>query len=105
MGFIGSNDIIVGLVLLEHEPHGLDVFFGEAPVPFGVEITEEQFILEAFFDLGQGTSYFTGDKGLTSPWRFMIKENPVAGMQAVGFAVIHCDPKGKVLGAAIGAAR
>ena len=38
----GGDDVVVGLVLLEHQPHGLDVVAGEAPVALGVEVAEAQ---------------------------------------------------------------
>ena len=47
MGFAGGDDVIVGLVLLQHQPHRLDVVAGEAPVALGVEVAEEQLVLQA----------------------------------------------------------
>ena len=41
------DDEIVGLVLLQHEPHRPDVVPGEAPVPLGVEIAEPHLAPEA----------------------------------------------------------
>ena len=37
-------DVVVGLVLLEHQPHRLDVVAGEAPVALGVEVAERQLV-------------------------------------------------------------
>ena len=48
VGFAGGDDVIVRFVLLEHEPHGFDVFFGVAPVAFGIEVAE----VKAGRDLG-----------------------------------------------------
>jgi hypothetical protein len=44
----GGDDEIVGVVLLEHQPHRLDVVAGEAPVALGIEVAEEQLVLEPF---------------------------------------------------------
>jgi len=104
MGFAGGDDIIVGGGLLEHEPHGLDVFFGVAPVAFGVEVTEVEFGLESGADVGDGAGDFAGDEGLAASGGFVIEEDAVAGVEAVGFAVIDGDPIGVDLGAGVGAA-
>ena len=36
----GGDDVVVGLVLLQHPPHRLDVVAGEAPVALGVEVAQ-----------------------------------------------------------------
>ena len=36
----GRDHVVVGLVLLEHQPHRLDVVAGEAPVALGVEVAQ-----------------------------------------------------------------
>ena len=36
----GGDHVVVGLVLLEHQPHRLDVVLGVAPVALGVEVAE-----------------------------------------------------------------
>ena len=36
----GRDHVVVGLVLLEHQPHRLDVVLGVAPVALGVEVAE-----------------------------------------------------------------
>ncbi len=40
----GRDHIIVRLVLLQHQPHGLDVITGKAPVTARIEIPQPQFI-------------------------------------------------------------
>ena len=42
VGLSGRDDVVAGLVLLEHQPHRLDVVAGEAPVALGVEVAEPQ---------------------------------------------------------------
>jgi len=41
VSFVGSANIIVGVVLLEDGPHGVDVFRRIAPVAFGVEVSDD----------------------------------------------------------------
>src|SRR5918992_2721439 len=50
----GGYDVVVRLVLLEHEPHGLDVVLGIAPVPLRVEVPERKLLLQPELD-GGGT--------------------------------------------------
>ena len=43
VGLARGDDVVVRLVLLEHEPHRLDVVAGEAPVALRVEVAEREF--------------------------------------------------------------
>ena len=52
VGLAGGDHVVVGLVLLEHQPHGLDVVAGEAPVALGVEVAEAQLVGQAELDAG-----------------------------------------------------
>src|SRR5215203_6900810 len=45
--FARRDDVVVRLVLLEHEPHRLDVVAGKAPVPPRLEVTEIELVLQA----------------------------------------------------------
>ena len=38
----GRDDVVVRLVLLQHQPHGAHVVVGVAPVALGVDIAEPQ---------------------------------------------------------------
>ena len=40
VGLAGCDHVVGGGVLLEHEPHGFDVFFGIAPVAFRGEVAQ-----------------------------------------------------------------
>ena len=39
----GGDHIVVRLLLLEHQPHGLDIVFGVTPVTLGIEVAEPEF--------------------------------------------------------------
>src|SRR3954454_15762607 len=56
----GGDHVVVGLVLLEHQPHGLYVVLRVAPVPFGVEVPERQLLLEAELDGGRRVAHLAG---------------------------------------------
>ena len=104
MGFARGYDIIVRFRLLEHQPHGFDVFFGVTPVAFGFQITHEQFVLQTGLDARNGPGDFARHKILAAPGGFVVEKNAVAGVQPVGFTVVYRDPVGVDFGARIGAA-
>jgi hypothetical protein len=54
VGLAGADDVVVGLVLLEHAPHGVDVVGRVAPVALGVEVAEVELALEAVLDAADG---------------------------------------------------
>ena len=76
-----------------------------APVAQGVDVAHEQAFFEPLADVGQAACDLACDKGLTTPGALMVEENAVAGVDAVGFAVVDRDPVGVHLGYGIGAAR
>src|SRR5918992_129559 len=41
-----GDHVVVGLVLLEHEPHGLDVVLGIAPISLGIKVAEGELLLK-----------------------------------------------------------
>ncbi len=100
----GGDDEILGFVLLEHEPLHLNEVLGMSPVALGVEIAEVEAILQAELDPRQCTSDLAGNKGFATDRAFVIEKDAVAGIDAVGFTVIHGDPVGIKLGYGIGAA-
>ncbi len=48
----GGDDVVVGFVLLEHQPHRLDVFLGVPPVALGIEVAQVEVLLLALQDGG-----------------------------------------------------
>src|SRR5277367_898475 len=104
VGLIGGEDEVVGFVVLEDAPHALDVLLGVAPVALGVEVAEEEVLLEAALDAGDGASDLAGDEGLAAAGALVVEEDAVAGMEVVAFAVIDGGPVGEDLGDGIGAA-
>ena len=52
MGYPGRNDVVVRLILLQHEPHRLDIVASEAPVTLGIQIAKRKPVLQAQFDAG-----------------------------------------------------
>ena len=60
MHLTGGDYVIIGLWGLEDLPHGLDVVAGEAPVAFGVQVTQVDGVLEAEFDARDGAGSLSG---------------------------------------------
>ena len=50
VGLAGGDHEVVGLVVLEHQPHRLDVVLRVAPVALGVEVAERQLVALAELD-------------------------------------------------------
>ncbi len=101
----GGDDEVFGFVLLQHQPLRFDVVLGVAPVAQGVHVAEVEAVLQVEFDACQGARDLTGDKGFAAQRGFMVEEDAVTGVEAVGFAVIYGDPVGVHLGHGVGAAR
>ena len=74
------------------------------PVAFSIQVTEEKTILQAEFDSGQGTGDFSGDKGFSAHRAFVVEEDAIAGVEAIGLTVVHDNPVTVHLGDGVGAA-
>ncbi|MNV77171.1 hypothetical protein D3C71_1705690 [compost metagenome] len=91
--------------MLQHHPLHTHVIFGVAPVAQRIHIAQMQAAFETLSDIGDSAGDLAGDKGFTTAWRFMVKQNAVTGIHAIGFAVVHGDPVGIHLGHRIGRTR
>src|SRR5579875_3677988 len=101
----GGEDVVVGLVLLQDQPHALDVVARVAPVALRVDIAEVEPLLQTALDGRDRAGDLAGDEGFAPHGRFVVEEDAVRGVQPVGLAVIDGDPVGVELGHGIGAAR
>ena len=63
-----------------------------APVAFGIHVAQIQTGRKTQQDTGQGTGDLAGYKSFATHGGFMIEKNAVAGVHAVGFAVVDRDP-------------
>ena len=100
----GGDDEVLGFFLLEHEPLHLDVVAGVSPVALGVEVAEEELLLEADLDAGETAGDLAGDKGFAAQGALVIKKDAIAGVDAVGLAVVDDDPEAVHLGDGVGRA-
>ncbi len=101
----GRDHEIFRRLLLQHHPLHLDVVFGMAPVTQGIHVAEEQAGLQPLSDIGNRAGDFAGHEGFATTRRFMVEQNAVTGVDAVGFAVVNGDPVGVQFGDGIRRAR
>src|SRR5436190_13944643 len=95
MGLARGYHVVISLVLLEHQPHRFDEFFGVTPVTFRIKVAEIQFFLEPGLDMRDSTGDLASDEGFATARRFMIEKNAVAGVQIVGLSIIYSYPEGE----------
>src|SRR3546814_10102668 len=76
-----------------------------APVALGVEISEIELVLQPLSDRGRGACDLAGHERLAADRRFMVEQDAVRGMHAIGFAIVDDDPVGIEFRRGIGRAR
>ena len=103
--FARGDDEVLGSLLLEDEPHTLDVVLGVAPVAEGVEIAEIEFVLESLCDAAGRQGDLSCHEVLSAPLALVVEEDAVAAIEPVGLAVVLHDPIAVELCHAIGASR
>jgi len=101
-GLAGGDDIIIGFGLLKHQPHGLYIISGKAPVTLGIQVSEVKAGLKSKLNFGCRAGDFAGLRTSRHDGRLMIEENAVAGKHVVAFTVIHGNVKCVSLGTCIG---
>jgi len=100
----GGNHEVFSVVLLQHHPLHAHIVFGVAPVAQGVHVAHVQAVFQAQGNVGQAPGDLAGDEGFAPAWAFVVEQHAVAGIHAVGLAVVHGDPVGVQLGHGVGAA-
>jgi hypothetical protein len=101
----GGDDEVFGHFLLQHQPLHLHIVAGMAPVAQRAHVAQVQAILQAQRNARHRAGDLAGDKGFAAQRAFMVEQDAVAGIHAVGLAVVHRDPVGVHLGHCIRAAR
>ena len=69
------DHVVVGLVLLEHEPHRRHVVAGVAPVARGVEVAERDLVLQAELDARDRVGDLAGDELEPAARAFVVEED------------------------------
>src|ERR1700677_1511959 len=104
-GFAGRQHEIIGRVRLQDLVHAFDVIPGVAPIALGLEVSEIKRIVETGLDPGNAARDLACHEGLATDRALMVEQDTVAGIHAVGLAVVHRDPVAVKLGHRIGLAR
>lgn len=99
------DDVILGRILLQHQPLHFHIIARVSPVPLGIEISKKEAILQTELDARKPTGNLARDKSLSAKRGFMVEQDPVASVKPVSFAVVDGDPKRVELGNSIGTAR
>ena len=99
-----GNHVVVGGVLLEHQPHRFHVVAGKAPVTLGVEVPQVQLVLPASRDPGRRAGDLPGHELLAAPRALMVEENAAGSVKAVALSVVDRLPVSKSLRTPVGAA-
>ena len=99
----GGDDEVFGGVLLEYEPHALDVVAGVAPVAEAGEVAQVEFFLFALGYAGGCEGDFAGDESFAAALGLVVEEYAGAGVHVVGLAVFLDNPEAVELGYGVGA--
>ena len=100
-----SDDEVLRGVVLQHEPHALDIVTGIAPVAQGTEVPEVELVLLTSGDTSSGEGDLTSDKGLATALTLVVEEDTVDGKHTIALAVVLRDPEAVELSYSIGGAR
>ena len=68
-----AHDIVIRVVLLQHQPHGLHIVAGIAPVAAGIEVPQVQFLGQSQLDLGYPIAYFARDEFEAPPGALVVE--------------------------------
>jgi len=101
MRFSCCHDIIIHRVVLQHQPHRMDIILCAAPIPFAFQVPEHKLCNEPSRNARSRTRDFASHKVLRAPRRLVIVKNAVADKQPVGFAINSRQLRGERLGAAV----
>src|SRR4249920_262370 len=87
----GRDHEVLRLLLLEHEPHRLDVVAGKAPISLGREIAEAKLILEAELDACDAVADLARHELEASTRALVVEEDSRHGVKAVRLPVVDRD--------------
>ena len=75
------------------------------PVAKRTQVAQVQALLQPQRDPGDGARDLASDEGFATKRAFVVEQDPVAGVNAIGLAVVHRDPVGVELSHRVGVAR
>src|SRR3984893_3804611 len=69
----GRYDVVVGFLLLQHQPHRLDIVAGKAPIALRFEISKIELVLKTLSDSADRAGNLSRDEGLATARALMIE--------------------------------
>ena len=99
----GGDDEVLGLVVLQDEPHTLDVVLGISPVAQTGQVAQVEAILESLGNTGCGQGDLAGNEGLATTLTLVVEEDARTAEHVVGLAILLDNPEAIELGYGIGA--
>jgi len=104
VGLFGGDNIVIGLLLLQHQPHGFNIVPSEAPIPGGLQVPQKELVLEPHLDPAHGPSDLARHEILTAARGLVIEKNAIAGVESIGLTVVHSVPVRSAFGGGVGGA-
>src|SRR6266478_336503 len=100
-----GNDEIFGLRLLQDEPLRAHIVARMPPIPKRVEVAQIQALVEPLVNAGEAAGDLAGDERFPPDCGLVVEKDSIAGIQAVGLAIVDRYPVRVGLGRTIGGAR
>lgn len=98
-----GNNKILGFLVLQDQPHALDVILRIAPVAQRREVSEVEFVLLALGDTGRREGDLARHEGLAAAFRLVVEQDTRTAEHVVGLAVLLDDPVAVELRHGVGA--
>jgi hypothetical protein len=87
-GPTAGDHVVSRIIPLEHPPHRFDVVADTAGVTLRAEVDHSDVVLESERDASHGIGVLSLDELKSSSWAHVVEEDPVGGVDAVGFLVV-----------------
>ena len=78
--------------MLKNSPRAFDILRRISPVPFCVQVAEEQFRLQAVFNRGDSTRDFARNERFATARALVVEHNAIGREKAVALAVVDRRP-------------
>src|SRR5262245_30468660 len=99
------NYVVIGLGLLEHQEHCLNIIGRVSPIALGVEITHLELFCSSQLDSRHRVCDFASDELQSAPLALMVEKDSRTGEQVITLAVVDRDVMTIHFGNAIGTPR
>src|SRR6266566_6454895 len=92
VGLSRRDHIVIGLRLLQHQPHRGNIFFRITPIALRIQIPEVEFVLQACLDPRNCASDLSRDESFTAPRALVVEEYAAGGEQTIRFTIVNGHP-------------